>query len=86
MKKVVAFVPIKLNNQRLPGKNLLPLGGKPLCRYIFETLLEVDGIDRVYAYCSDERLRGFLPDGVEFLERDAKLDGDLVKGLDIYRS
>lgn len=31
MKKVVAVIPIKLNNQRLPGKNVRPLGGKVLC-------------------------------------------------------
>jgi hypothetical protein len=28
--KVVAFVPIKLNNERLPHKNILPLGGRPI--------------------------------------------------------
>lgn len=86
MEKVVAFVPIKLNNQRLPGKNLLPLGEKVLCQYIFEALLDVGEIDRVVAYCSDEALKEYLPSGVEFLQRDASLDGDMVKGLEIYHS
>ena len=35
--KVASFIPIKLNNQRLPGKNTLPLGKKPMCEYIFMT-------------------------------------------------
>lgn len=84
--RVVAFVPIKLNNQRLPGKNLLPLGGAPLCTHIFRALLGAGGIDRVCAYCSDPALKQYLPDGVELLLRDPRLDGDLVKGLDIYRA
>ena len=28
MKKIVSFIPIKLNNQRLPGKNLMNLDVK----------------------------------------------------------
>lgn len=83
---VTAFVPIKLSNQRLPGKNLLPLKGEPLCAHIFKALLGVDGIDRIVAYCSDEALVSYLPAGVEFLRRDAALDGNEVKGLDIYRA
>lgn len=84
--RVVAFVPIKLSNQRLPGKNLLPLGGKPLCRHLFDSLLEVKGLDEVFAYCSDESLSQYLPKGVTFLERPKELDGNEVKGLEIYRS
>ena len=38
MKKIVAFVPVKLNNERLPGKNTKSFdGGKPLIEYILGT-------------------------------------------------
>lgn len=84
--RTVAFVPIKLSNQRLPGKNLLPLAGKPLCAHVFETLLSVEGIDEVIAYCSDPVLRDYIPEGVTFLKRSEELDGDLVKGAQIYRA
>ena len=84
--KVVAFVPIKLNSQRVPGKNLLPLAGHPLCWHIPHTLLQTKGIDEVYVYCSEERVTQYLPAGVIYKKRDAKLDGNLVKGFDIYRS
>jgi len=40
--KIVAFIPIKLNNQRLPGKNLMLLGDRPLCNYLFDTLVQVN--------------------------------------------
>ena len=83
--KVVSFIPIKLNNQRLPGKNLLPLNGKPTCSYIFDTIARVDGIDEKYVYCSDERIKEYMPEGLIFLKRDAYLDGFQVKGLEIIR-
>ena len=82
--KTVAFVPIKLHSQRVPHKNILPLGKHPLCWYIFETLPGLEGVDEVYVYCSDETIRDFIPDTVTFLKRDARLDGDTVKGFDIY--
>lgn len=81
--KVVSFVPIKLNNQRLPGKNLMDLHGKPLCSYIFETLLSVPGIDEKYVYCSDEAIAEYIPQGLTLLKRDPYLDGYQVKGLEI---
>ena len=84
--KVVAFVPIKLNSQRLPHKNILPIAGHPLCWHLCNTLLKVNNIDEVYVYCSDERVSDYIPEGVILQKRDKKLDGDLVKGFDIYRS
>ena len=83
--KTVAFVPIKLNSQRVKNKNILPLGGHPLCWHIFDSLLHVSEIDEVYCYCSEERIRQYIPEDVIFLQRDPVLDGNLVKGFDIYR-
>lgn len=84
--KVVALVPVKLNSQRLPHKNLLPLGGKPLCWHICSALLGVEGLDEVYVYCSDEKVKESIPEEAIFLERDSRLDQDLVKGFEIYES
>ena len=82
--KIVAFVPIKLNSQRLPNKNILPVAGHPLCWHILDTLSRTKGIDEVYVFCSDEGIKDYIPDKVKFLKRDKQLDGDLVKGFDIY--
>lgn len=84
--KVVALVPIKLNSQRLPHKNILPLKGKPLCYHITNTLLQVKDIDEVYVYCSDDKVKDYLPSEVKVLKRDSYLDGDTVKGFEIYNS
>lgn len=46
--KTVAVVPMKLNNRRLPNKNIKSFtNGKPLSYYILSTLLIVGGIDEV---------------------------------------
>ena len=84
--KTVALVPIKLNSQRLPHKNILPIAGHPLCWHIVNSLLNVKQIDEVYVYCSDESVIQYLPEGAIFKKRDKRLDGDTIKGFDIYRS
>jgi len=83
--RVVAFVPIKLNSQRLPNKNILPIAGHPLCWHVCNTLCNVRGIDDVYVYCSDPEVKKYIPKEVTFFQRPQWLDGNLIKGFDIYR-
>lgn len=86
--KPVFFVPIKLQSQRLPNKMLLKLGNKLLCQYIFDVLIEVKkkiDID-IYCFCSNEKIKDYLPQEVLFLKRDKKLDRNETKGLEIYKS
>lgn len=84
--KTVALVPIKLNSQRLPKKNILPIQGKPMCYHVVNSLIQVKEIDEVYVYCSDEEVTNYIPEKAKFLRRDKLLDGDMVKGFDIYRA
>ena len=73
--KITAFVPIKLNNERLPGKNVKSFtNGKPLIYYILNSLKQVPEIDQIYVYCSDETIQIYLPKGVRFLKRPSYLD------------
>lgn len=82
--KRVAFVPIRLNSQRVEGKNLRELGGRPLMTYLLETLACVDNIDEVYVYCSNPAVKPYLPEGVRFLQRDERLDQNTTLGAEIY--
>jgi CMP-N-acetylneuraminic acid synthetase len=84
--KTVAFVPIKLNNERLPNKNILPLGDKPLCRHLLDTLTQVNCLDEIYVFCSDTKIQEYLPEDVKFLKRDVSLDTFTAKHYDIVRS
>ena len=72
--KTVAIMPIKLNNERLPGKNPMNLGGKPLLQHQLLAMLQTALADEIYVYCSDEAVCPYLPEGIRFLKRPAKLD------------
>lgn len=81
--KTALFIPMKLNNQRLPGKNTMLLNGKPLCHYLFDTVKDIKDIDEKYVYCSHDEITSYIPEGISYLKRDAALDGPEVKGLEI---
>lgn len=82
--KRVAFVPIRLNSQRVEGKNLRELGSRPLLVYILKSLAAAKNIDQVYVYCSNPAIQEYLPEGVRFLQRDERLDSNTTLGRDIY--
>lgn len=52
--------------------------------HILKTLTRVEGLDEVWVFCSDERIRELLPKGVHFLRRSEKLDSDTTLGREIY--
>ncbi len=88
--KTVAFVPIKLNSERFPGKNLKRFSdGTPLVTLVLNKLVLLKNrgvLDKVYCYCSDETIIPYLPEGgeVEFLKRPKFLDDKTTKGRLIY--
>lgn len=74
MTKIIAVMPLKLQNERLPGKNTKMLGDKPLLRYQLDVLSDIDMIDDIYVYCSNDIIESFLPSKVSFMRRDPSLD------------
>ena len=73
--KKVAFVPLKLNNERLPDKNTKKFdNGKSLVTYILDTLNTINDIDEKFVYCSQESVKEFLPNGITYLSRPETLD------------
>lgn len=86
--KVVAMVPMKLNNERVPNKNTKTFDdGTPMCHLIFNTLSEVEEIDEIYCYCSNPEIKNYLTGRVQFLKRSESLDtqttrrGDLINAF-----
>lgn len=47
MKKLVALLPMKAHSVRVAGKNFRPFAGKPLFRWILESLLALPEIDQI---------------------------------------
>ncbi len=82
--KIAALVPVKLNSRRLPNKNFLMLGNRPLSHYIFDTLLKIDCISSVYCYTSQRQILQLLPKGVKLLPRPSRLDQDHVSGNQLF--
>ena len=72
--KIIAIMPIKLNNERLPGKNTKLLGGIPLIEYQLSALESSGEFESVNVYCSDEAVKPFLTEGATFVKRPEYLD------------
>jgi CMP-N-acetylneuraminic acid synthetase len=78
----VALLPMKAHSERVSGKNFRPLAGKPLFRWILDTLLAVPAIDRVVINTDarDILADNGLVDSERVLIRDRRPEicGDLV--------
>lgn len=84
--KVVCLLPIKLNNQRVPGKNIKKFSdGTPLMKLIQKACLASETIDKTYIYCSNPEVQNYIEEGIEFLKRPDFLDGDNANSNDIIR-
>lgn len=82
--KTVAFIPVKLNNQRVPGKNTKKFDdGSALITVFLNTLVKVSNLDEVYVFCSDEAIKDYLVPGVKFLKRPEFLDTQSATPQDI---
>ncbi|RHP34965.1 acylneuraminate cytidylyltransferase family protein [Lachnotalea sp. AF33-28] len=84
--KVVAMIPIKLNNERVPGKNIKKFSdGTPLMSLIQKACIHAKLIDEIYVYCSNSEVQDYILDGVQYLERPDYLDTSEVNCNDIIR-
>lgn len=85
--KTVALVPIKMNNERTPGKNTKEFDdGTPLIHCILSSLKKCKEIDEIYVYCSNEEIKDYMISGIKFLKRDEKYDTAQADVNDMFRS
>lgn len=80
--KTVALLPMKANSERVRGKNFRAFNGKPLFRWILDTLLSIEEIDRVIINTDARQILADngLVDSDRVLIRDRKPEicGDFV--------
>lgn len=80
--KVVALLPMKANSERVRGKNFREFCGKPLFRWMLDTLLEVEEIDQVIINTDARQIladNGLTDtDRVMIRDRKAEICGDFV--------
>lgn len=85
--KIVALVPMKLNSERVKNKNIRKFdNGRPLCTYILDTLKNVNNIDDIYVFCSDERIKEYIPENIKYLKRSSNLDQSTTKINEVLRA
>ncbi len=81
-KKIAALLPMKANSERVKGKNFKEFSGKPLFRWILDTLLEIDEIDIVVINTDARSIlaeNGLVDsDRVMIRDRNAEICGDMV--------
>ena len=82
--KTVALVPIKMNNERTPGKNTKKFDdGSALITVFLKTLVKVKEIDSIYVFCSNPQIKDYLISNVHYLERPKYLDTQKATPQDI---
>ena len=80
--KTVALLPMKAHSERVPNKNFKKISGKPLFRWVLDSLLSCENIDLICintdarAVLNDNGL--FEDDRVIIRDRDEQLCGDHV--------
>ena len=85
--KIVALVPMKLNSERVRNKNIRKFdNGRPLCTYILDTLKNVNNIDEIYVYCSDEKIKEYIPEEIIYLKRSNSLDQSTTKINEVLKA
>lgn len=81
MADVVALLPMKGHSERVPGKNLRPLAGRPLYHWVLESLRAVRSISQIVVDTDSEAiaddLSAHFPETI-LRERPADLRGDGV--------
>ncbi len=88
-RRIVALLPMKAHSERVPGKNFRSFCGKPLFRWVLDTLLRVEEIDQVVINTDAREILAAhgLEEGGRIAIRDRSPDlcGDFVSMNQILR-
>lgn len=75
--KTIAIIPARGGSKRLPGKNVLPLAGKPLVAHSIEFAIKHSFISEVYVSTDDDEIKKVaLQYGAKVIDRPAAISGD----------
>lgn len=83
---LVAVVPMKGHSERVPGKNLRPMAGRPLFHWVIEKLLTAEMVDQVLVETDSDEIEIAVRQAfgsVRVLRRPDRLHGDMVPMHDV---
>ena len=76
-KKVVAVIPARGGSKGIPGKNIMPICGKPLLAWSIKHAQQSKYVDSVWVSSDDDEILYVAQDfGAEVIKRPASLSGD----------
>ena len=82
-KRVLAIVPARAGSERLPGKNVRPMAGRPMVEWTLRAGLEAATIDRLVVSTDDPAVAGVARAmGVEVIDRPDDLAGPSASVID----
>ena len=82
--KTAAFIPIKANSERVPGKNFRVLNGKKLYEYIIEHAKAADIFDDIYVDTNSDEIKEYCENnGCFVIERKESLARNTANGNDL---
>lgn len=83
-KRVLAVIPARGGSKRLPRKNILPLGGKPLIAWTIEAAKNSQYIDEFIVSTDDDEIsRISMEYGSKVLVRSKELSTDTATSIDV---
>jgi len=81
--KLLAFIPARGGSKRLPGKNMLPIGGHPLVYWSIKAALESRYVDEVIVSSDDPDVLALAENmNVTAIKRPLEIAGDKAKTFD----
>lgn len=85
-KRFLAIIPARSGSKRLPGKNILPIGGKPLISWTIEAAKQCKMIDDVVVTSDDDGILKIAEQsGVSSLQRPSALAQDTSSSFDVVK-
>ena len=82
--KTACFIPIKVNSERVPGKNLRMLNGKKLYQYICEHIVEANVFDDVFIDTNSEEVAQYAKEmNFKIIRRKEELAQNTANGNDL---
>jgi CMP-N-acetylneuraminic acid synthetase len=85
-RRFLAIIPARQGSKRLPGKNKLLLGGKPLICWSIEAAKESHYIDEIIISSDDKKILQIAQqNGVKSLKRPKKLASDSATTFDVIK-
>lgn len=77
--KVIALIPLRGGSKSIPGKNIRPIAGKPLCNWVIEAALASNCIHQVCVSTDSDEISEVIKEGfknVEIVSRPPELATD----------